>query len=258
MGEKKFYGTVLIKADSILNYLYSASTPQPLSIIAEKTGLTKSNLSKILETLEHIEFVSRNNSNKMYSLGPKFLKYSSKQLEAYQFNTHVLEKIDDLYKQFDETIHLGVFQNDKIVTTKKVQSSQSVVCISSEVGDTKDLYSSAMGKAVLAEMNDKQLFEYINKHNFIAKTDKTIASAQKLLSEVETIRSKGYSIDNEENEEGVFCIGTAIVDKEADETKKILGALSLSLPIYRATSNKVDEIIEALLYARNTIESTLI
>ena len=257
MGDKKFYGTVLLKADLILNYLYKASSPQPLSTIAEETGLTKSNLSKILETMEHIGFVARNKTDKMYSLGPKFIKYSSKQLELYQFNNKVLDEIDDLYNTFDETVHLGVFQNDQIITSKKIQSSQSVVCISSDVGDTKDLYSSAMGKAVLAEMDDKRLFAYINENNFIAKTDKTIASAKKLLSEVESIRTKGYSIDNEENEEGVFCIGTAIVKERDEETREIVGAFSVSLPVYRATEEKVAEIVESLLEAKQSIQSHL-
>lgn len=258
MAEKKYYGTVLLKADVILDYLYTASTPQVLSKIAEKTGLTKSTLSKILETLEFIGYVSRNNENKTYTLGSKFIKYSSKQLESYQFDHSVLAKIDELYEKFDETVHLGVFQNDKIVTTKKLQSSKSVVCISSEIGESKDLYSSAMGKAVLAEMDDKQLFKYINDHDFIPKTDKTIASTQKLLSELVTIRSNGYSIDNEENEEGVYCIGVTISKEQTNNSKDIIGAFSVSIPIYRATTETVDEIVDHLLSVKQSIRDKLV
>ncbi|MGO4936098.1 IclR family transcriptional regulator [Fundicoccus sp. Sow4_H7] len=258
MAEKKLYGTVLIKADQILDFLYDTPTPQSLSRISENTGITKSTISKILETLEHIGYVSRNNQNKTYSIGQKIIKYSSKKQELYQFDDSVLRKIDDLYEAFDETVHLGVYQADQIVTTKKIQSSKSVICISSDVGDKKELYSSAMGKAVLAELDDESLFNYINEKNFVAKTDKTIAEAQKLLSEVETIRSQGFSIDDEENEEGVFCVGTSLVRERKNQPKEILGAFSMSLPVYRATEDKVEEIVASLMSVKQSIQKTLV
>lgn len=256
MPEKKLYGTVLIKADLILECLFNEAGSQSLQSVVRETGLTKSTALKILETLEHIGYVSRNNYDKTYSIGPKLIKYSNKQIERFDFDDIINKEIEDLYQAFDETLHVGVYQNDKIVTIKKFQSSKSVVCISSEIGETKDLYSSAMGKAVLAEMDDRQLFRYINQHDFVAKTDKTIASAQKLLSEVESIRSRGYSIDDEENEEGVYCIGVAIT-KMTGENKTIVGALSISIPIYRATDETVAVIATSVLNVKEKIMNKL-
>ena len=77
MAEKKRYGTVLIKADVILEYLYEAENPQGLTSIADHTGLTKSTALKILDTLEYIGYVNKNKKDRSYSIGFKLMKYSS-------------------------------------------------------------------------------------------------------------------------------------------------------------------------------------
>ncbi len=256
MTEKKLYGTVLVKADLILEYLYETSAPQSLAAISENTGLTKSTTSKILDTLEHIGYVIKNNQTKTYTIGFKLIKYSSKEMNQMDLEAHVFSHLQRLHEQFDETVHLGIYQNDQIVTVNKFQSSKPVVCISSEVGETKDLYSSGMGKAVLAELDDKTLLSYINNHDFIAKTAKTIAGTQRLLAELEEIREQGYSIDNEENEEGVYCIGASITNESANKQKVILGAFSISIPIFRATDDVVVELAETVIAIKKQIVSS--
>lgn len=253
MTEKKLYGTVLVKADLILEYLYETSDPQSLAAISDNTGLTKSTTSKILDTLEHIGYVIKNNQTKTYTIGFKLIKYSSKEMNQMDLETHVFSHLERLHEQFDETVHLGIYQNDQIVTVNKFQSSRPVVCVSSAVGETKDLYSSGMGKAVLAELDDKTLLNYINNHDFIAKTTKTIAGTQRLLTELEEIRKQGYSIDNEENEEGVYCIGAAITNESASKQKVILGAFSISIPIFRATDDVVAELAEAVITIKHQL-----
>lgn len=254
--DKKLYGTVLIKADLILEYLFESDEPQALASIAENTGLTKSTASKILDTLEHIGYVIKNKKNRTYSIGFKLIKYSSKEMSRMDLESHIHDQLEALHDHFDETVHLGVYQNEKIVTVNKFQSSRPVVCISSAIGETKDLYSSGMGKAVLAELDDKKLINYINNHDFVAKTDKTIANTQMLLSELEEIRQLGYSVDDEENEEGVYCIGAAITNTTASGQKIILGAFSISIPIFRANDALLEELSQAVLQMKETINAS--
>ncbi|HJB24324.1 MAG TPA: IclR family transcriptional regulator [Candidatus Jeotgalibaca pullicola] len=254
--EKKLYGTVLIKSDLILEYLFESEEPQALASIAENTRLTKSTASKILDTLEHIGYVIKNKKNRTYSIGFKLIKYSSKEISRMDLESHIYEQLEELHERFDETVHLGVFQNEKIVTVNKFQSSRPVVCISSAIGETKDLYSSGMGKAVLAELDDKRLLNYINNHDFVAKTDKTIASTQLLLAELEGIRQQGFSIDNEENEEGVYCIGAAITNVTGSGQKTILGAFSISIPIFRATDEMLQQLSDAVLEMKEKINAS--
>lgn len=256
MTEKKPYGTVLIKADQIIEFLYGSGEPQTLASIAQNTGLTRPTALKILDTLEQIGYVLKNKKTRTYSIGFKLIKYSTKEMHELDLEAHVTDYLGELHDQFDETVHLGVFQNDRIVTVHKFQSSRPVVCVSSSVGDTKDLYSSGMGKAVLAELDKKRLSSYIAGHEFVPKTERTIAGPEELLAELEEVRSRGYSIDNEENEEGVYCLGASIVHTSSEGQHIPLGAFSISIPVFRANEETVGRLAKAVLDAKKKINAS--
>lgn len=255
MTGKKLYGTVLIKVDLLIEALYGADHPLTLAELADMTELTRSTALKILETLEHIGYVIKNQQTKKYSIGFKLMKYGSRELNADDLQSLVKDPLERLHKHFNETVHIGIFKNDRIVTIDKYESAKPVICISSAVGETKDLYSSGMGKAVLAELDNKKLLNYLNNHEFVAKTTNTIRETQRLLTEIDEIRLKGYSIDNEENEEGVYCVGASITHEVPDGGKHIIGAFSLSLPIFRATDDFLEEIYEAILATKAEINA---
>ena len=90
----------------------------------------------------------------------------------------------------------------------------------------------------------------------MAKTDKTIANTQILLTELEEVRQLGYSVDNEENEEGVYCIGASITNITGSGQKIILGAFSISIPIFRATEEKLKELSNAVLKLKSEINAS--
>lgn len=256
MTEKKPYGTVLIKADQIVEFLYNSDKPQTLASIAQNTGLTRSTSLKILETLEQIGYVLKNRKTRTYSIGFKLIKYSSKEMHQLDLEAHVSTYLEELHEQFDETVHLGVFQNDHIVTVHKFQSSRPVVCVSSSVGDTKDLYSSGMGKAVLADLDEKRLNNYVSNHEFIPKTDKTISGTDELLQEIAGVRERGYSVDDEENEEGVYCLGASITHTTPEGQRIPLGAFSISIPIFRADKETVANLAQAVLKTQKKINAS--
>mgnify|MGYP002410430021 CR=1 FL=1 len=56
---KQPYGTVLIKAVKILDFLAANKEPQSLNIIAQETGFINSTALKILDTLIFIGYVKK-------------------------------------------------------------------------------------------------------------------------------------------------------------------------------------------------------
>lgn len=69
MEDKKPYGTVLIRAAKILDFLALQSQGVGLKRIAEAVEMTTSTTLKILDTLLLIGYVSRNEREKTYFLG---------------------------------------------------------------------------------------------------------------------------------------------------------------------------------------------
>ena len=75
MSQPKPYGTVLIKAAKILDYLADSTGNVTLKEIASASELTTSTTLKILDTLILIGYVSKDEKNKTYFLGSALVKY---------------------------------------------------------------------------------------------------------------------------------------------------------------------------------------
>ncbi|MFP3126104.1 IclR family transcriptional regulator [Ectobacillus funiculus] len=238
--KKQPYGTVLIKASLILDFLSNCDEPQPLITIAKETGLTTSTTLKILDTLLLIGYVQKNLDFKRFSLGSSIIKYANKAISNLDIKQITQPHLKELQKVTGETVHLGIRDKDNIVYVTKIES-KNPVCLYSKVGNTVPMYCSAMGKTVLADMSDEEVRNYLNRNPLIKFTNNTITTEHDFMEKIESVRELGYVYDDSEHEEGVFCIGASIT-----LNGKNYGAISVSMPKYRLTEDFHKQLIEAI------------
>ncbi|MFN6913698.1 IclR family transcriptional regulator [Enterococcus faecium] len=250
MENKKPYGTVLIKASKILDYL-AENQDVSLQTIAKGVGMTSSTVLKILDTLLMIGYVNKN-SEKNYRLGAKLIRYANKNIEQIDLVELTLPFLEQLQQKIDETIHLGVLDNNEILYVNKLDPKHQTIRMSSKIGITRPLYNSAMGKAVLAEFSEEQYTAYLEKHPLIPYTEYTITNALRLKKEIQTVKETHIAFDDEEIERDIFCIGASIVKNE-----QIIGAFSVSMPKYRLTDETKEQIISALKQTKSEIEQRI-
>lgn len=118
MSEKKTYGTVLIKAAKIMDFL-AAAPDQSLQEIAQATEMTSSTTLKILDTLVLIDYVQKS-KDKTYRLGIKLIRYANKSIEQIDLSEITLPYFDKLQQTIDETIHLGVLNENEVLYINKL------------------------------------------------------------------------------------------------------------------------------------------
>lgn len=249
--KKQPYGTVLIKADSILKYLSSTDKPQSLQQIAKETELTSSTALKILDTLQLIGYVQKDEETKKFRLGRSIIKYANKALNQTEIKDLAQPFLEKLREQTTETVHMGILDQSSIIYITKLESFNPV-SLYSRVGKAIPLYCSAMGKSILADQTDEQIEEYFNNHTLVKKTENTITTKEGFMKEIHEIRKNGYAFDNEEHEADIFCVGASIT-----VNGKNYGAFSVSVPKYRITDEFITQIIENVLACKRGIESEL-
>lgn len=250
MEKQKPYGTVLIKAAHILDYL--ADHPDiSLQELAKGTEMTASTTLKILDTLVLIGYVNKN-QDKTYRLGSKLIRYANKNIDQLDLVELSLPYLEDLQKSIDETIHLGILNNEEILYVNKLEPKHQTIRMSSKIGITRPLYSSAMGKAVLAEFPEERYQEYLNNHELIPHTEHTITNPLKLASELKKTAVSKVAYDDEEMEQDIFCVGASLMDQE-----KIIGAFSVSMPKYRVTSELKEKIVDNIKKTKSAIEKEI-
>jgi DNA-binding IclR family transcriptional regulator len=80
-------------------------------------------------------------------------------------------------------------------------------------------------------------------------TAKTIVTPADLKAELKAVRERGYAIDNEEAEDGVRCVGAAVLGNNG----RPLGAISTSAPSFRLTMERVPAVADSVCRAARAI-----
>ena len=250
MKETKPYGTVLLKAAKIMDCL-SLQPDQTLQEIAKNTEMTASTAIKILETLTLIGYVQKD-TNKTYRLGTKLIRYANQSVEQIDLAEIAVPYLENLQNTVDETIHLGILNNNEILYINKLEPKNQTIRMSSKVGITRPLYNSAMGKAVLAEFSEEQVQQYLDTQTLIPYTENTITNPLRLKKELKQVQQTGVAYDDEEIEQDIFCSGVSLM-----KDGEIAGAFIVSMPKYRLTEENKTTINQALLATKAAIEAKL-
>jgi IclR family acetate operon transcriptional repressor len=92
------------------------------------------------------------------------------------------------------------------------------------LGQREQPHATAAGKAILAYLDESDVRRVIGEAGMTRYTPKTLTEVGTLLTELERVRSEGYALDDEEEAEGVFCVGAAFFDHQGS----CAGALSVT------------------------------
>jgi DNA-binding IclR family transcriptional regulator len=151
-----------------------------------------------------------------------------------------------------QTVHLAIKEGYEGIYIEKIEGPNSLPMMS-RIGMKINLYATAFGKAILAHLSEKEIEEYLENVELKKRGKNTITDPNKLKNELKKIRERGYSIDNEENEIGIFCIGAPIFNYD----KKVIAGVSISMSASRAEEEKVNEYIRYVKECAKNISKLL-
>ena len=97
------------------------------------------------------------------------------------------------------------------------------------------MHASGAGKALLAQRSQNEVKDILQNRGLQKFTDKTIAKPAALFSELERIRARGWSFDDEERYVGMSCVAAPVFGP----TKEPIAAISVSGPSARFSEQSV-------------------
>ena len=141
--------------------------------------------------------------------------------------------LKDLAEKTKETVHLVFLDRTEIVYIDKVEADhgQGGLRMASRIGLRNPAHSSAVGKVLLSDLPEEMLNEILQGKGLPRRTGNTITEIDPLKEHLKLVRRQGYAIDDEENEEGIRCVGAPIYN----EAGKAVAAVSVSGPAFRIT-----------------------
>lgn len=246
--DDKYLVEAVARAFDILE-AFRDSEELTLTEISRRVGLNTSRVFRLLHTLVECGYVERSHDGARYSLGVKlFERAACVRRDLRQIS---LPFMHQLLEKFNETVNLGILKNGEILYIEMLESSQPFR-MAAAVGSRSPVHSTALGKAIVAYLPESDLRDLIAPKRLLKLTERTIVDPEKLKRELQSVRWRGYAIDNEETEPGAACIGAPVFDSSA----KPIAAISLSGPAGRILGNQ-EGIVKALLPVCNEISRRL-
>ena len=226
-----------IKTLEVLEVLASAKEGLGVTEISRTLGLSKSTVHRILMALVNRQYVLKDEVTRRYRLGFKLLLLSSQVLDSLELRQLARPELVELANRSRETVHLVWLEGNEGVYVEKIDTPETIGLLS-RVGKRVPLYSTAVGKSMLAFMDAERLNSYLQKVNLVPITPHTITDAEKLKEHLAQIRRQGFALDYQENRLGVICVAAPIFQANG----QVIAAVSIAGPDFRFTLDKAKEL----------------
>lgn len=211
------------------------------SELARRLGLPKSSIANICGALADVGLLRRVGTG--FALGRRLAELGGAYLTAVDMVQEFYDACRMLPTGSEETVQLAVLDGLEMTYLAR-HDGQQPVRLSSQIGRRLPATSTATGKAALASLEPRELERRLAGVTVLpAATPKAHRNVVTLLADLETVRSRGYSFDDEETIEGVVCFGIAVAGRQPGEGPH---AASITLLKARATDDRVPALIADL------------
>jgi IclR family transcriptional regulator, acetate operon repressor len=237
MTEDRYRVQSVERAFALLEALAEAGPEgMTLSSLARSLGVSKSTAYAILQTLLAGGFVADAGAgmSRRYRLGMALARLGDVVVSQIALRDVAMPVIRDLTAETGLTSRLAVLDEAYAIVIARVDAPQSTVRFTASLGKREHLHCSAVGKSMLAALPAATVREIVAAAGLPGKTPHTITDEPALQAELAIVGRRGYAIDDEEDAEGVFCVGSAVFDHSGHCVGAVsVTGLKLDLPAWR-------------------------
>lgn len=211
--------------------------------LADSLDIPKSTAHIYLKTLRELGYVLKEDG--AYRLSLRFLELGGNIRHRRSIYSVARSEIDSVAQTTGEVGTIGCEENGMRVLVYRSEPVEGV-SDNAPMGEFTRMHWTAIGKALLARHSNDEIRDIAGRLGLPAATENTITNVDELIDEVDTIRSQGYSIEDEERVNGVKSLAVSITD---DENRPGTSAISIAGPKHRFSDERIEE--ELLLELRN-------
>lgn len=224
------------KALAILQVLSENADRPAMGIteIADRIGVSKSTTHRLVATLAQHNFVARQGPAGRYQLGWAFHQAAQRQAQDNGTRELALPLMQQVCGTLGETVNLGVRHGAHLIIVES-QEVPTGLKVETPTGVPQPLYNSALGKALLMDMDRSAVRQLLGPGPYAAHASRTITSFGELWTNLEACRAQGYALDDEEAIDDVRCVGAPV----RDYRQEIVAAVSVTGPRQRLDDDKL-------------------
>lgn len=233
----------------ILELLSTNGNGMTLTELSKALNAPKSSIMPLVHTMTTRKFIYMNQENLKYFIGIAAFSVGSSYTNHIDALEFIKSEMKHIVSESNETCQLGIQNQSNLLYIAKEDSDEPIRLVS-YVGKQLPLYCTAIGRAILADMEPDEIYA-LYPDGLKAFTPHTITEWPLLLAELEETRKRGYAIEHEESTPDVHCAGISLCNNG-----RIFAALSVSIPSFRFSGEKLDSVIQLLKESKKTLETS--
>lgn len=223
---QKYSVPALDRAHAVLTLLVDEPYRWKLSDLAKRLNMSKSTLYSLLQTMERLQWVSRDRSD-TYAVGGAMGRFGSAFFRQYDLIDDFRRLAEPVMRRLQESIQLAVLEETDVLYLAKVEAPSPVQMVSGP-GVRFPAHATGLGKSLLSGMDEAQIRRLFPDEALPKITVHTIGSREALLQELKKVKQNGYATDIQEGVMGFCCVSAPV----RDASGRTVAAVSCSMPIH--------------------------
>lgn len=207
-----------------------------LAEVMKELQLSKSTAFRFLTTLEEMNYIYKIQTQ--YFFNPRMFSDGLEKRSNKDWAS--LHSIYQIAQNLQMSTYLGKMDGTDLVMTQ-VLHAPFQHSADEEMGNRSRMHQSALGKVILAHLDEGKLNGLLDKMSLQPATANTFQDTQLFRYHLKAIRQDGYAFDDEERIVGIRCIAVPVFRK-----REVIAALAIAAPAEQISRNNMKQITAKL------------
>jgi len=240
----------LAKGLEVLRAFDQESTELSTADLAKKLGISRASARRFLLTLTGLGYLRRN--GQYFQPTSKVLSLSAVFFSSTPLSTLAQPYLEQVTRRTEESCSLGILENNMVVFVARSQA-RWILIPGLRVGSALPAYCTAIGRVLLAALPENELAHYLQMTEPKPLSERTVIRKSELRELIADVRQQGYSIVDQELEQGLRSIAVPIV-----QDGRTIASISVASHVSRATLKRMkQEFLPVLREAASEISAEL-
>ena len=201
--------------------------------VSQRTGIPRAAARRCLYTLERMGYVDADKHT--YTLRPKILALGHAYLSSTPLAVSAQPVLDRVRSALNESCSLAILDGDDILYLARSAASR-IIAVQLNVGSRLPAYCTAMGRALLAHLPERDLDAYLARVELRPFVDRTVTSPDDLRRLLVAAREAGYAVVDQELEIGLRSIAVPV----RGTSGAVVAAINVSVHAAHATIRQME------------------
>lgn len=222
-----------------------------VSELADRVGLHKSTVSRLVATLEDDDLVERDPASRRIRVGAGLLSVASPLLPRSAIAEVVRAPLVDLAQRCGETISLSIWDGAGAINLEQMLGAKAIKHYA-PAGSRNPAHCTAAGKLLLAHAPEAVIARVLSR-DLTRYTARTLVTAGALRTEIGLIRRRGHALNLGEFADDVGGVAVPLRDSDGD----VAGAITATVPMYRFSAPQRTRLVAQLVAAAQVASARL-